>query len=58
MSDVARKTVLAIVLLEVLEEGEETKTRGKTRKCIKRREDKGFHSAVVIKNLFLFDLFT
>ena len=47
MSDVARKTVLAIVLLEVLEEGEETKTRGKTRKWIKRREDKGFYQNIV-----------
>ena len=47
MSDVARKTVLAIVLLEVLEESKETKTRGKTRKWIKRREDKGFYQNIV-----------
>ena len=47
MSNLARKTVLALVLLEALEEGDETKTRGKPRKWRKRRDDKGFYQNIV-----------
>ena len=47
MSESAKKALLALVLLESLEDERDINTRGRTREWIKRREDKGIFSNLV-----------